>query len=119
MATSFFRRRRSNRHAAVAASVVPPAPSRPAPPVVAIATAEPLRAEDLPPQTAVPARPVPHVETRPFQYTCHACRMPISRAEGHVHTRRPLSGERRYHRQVGVDPWRGGRSHPKEDTEYQ
>lgn len=99
MATSFFRRRRSNRHAAVAASVVPPAPSRPAPPVVAIATAEPLRAEDLPPQTAVPARPVPHVETRPFQYTCHACRMPISRAEGHVHTRRPLSGERRYHRQ--------------------
>ena len=102
MASSFFRRRRSNRQAAAAAAVVPSARSRPAPPgAVAIATAEPLRAVELPPQAAVPARP---------QYTCHACRMPISRAEGHVHTRRPLSGERRYHRQVGdVDPW-GGRS---------
>ena len=124
MTSSFFRRRRNRdtRKAPAVPVAAPVAPtpavsSRPAPPgAVAVATAEPLRGPADPPpnQTpAVPARPVvPHAEARPVQHTCHACRLPIVRTEGHVHTRRPLSGERRYHRrcftcrhcELAIDP---------------
>lgn len=35
-------------------------------------------------------------------HTCNACRQPILSSETHIHTNRPLSGDRRYHKQCFV-----------------
>ncbi|KAL7466417.1 hypothetical protein ACHAXS_006708 [Conticribra weissflogii] len=47
---------------------------------------------------SVPAAAAPPSPT----YTCHACSSPISASEIHIHTNRPLTGERRYHKQCFV-----------------
>mmetsp|Transcript_21554 Transcript_21554/g.43189 ORF Transcript_21554/g.43189 Transcript_21554/m.43189 type:complete len:516 (-) Transcript_21554:186-1733(-) len=49
--------------------------------------------------TAAAAAPTPAPAPA---YTCHTCSSPISTSEIHIHTNRPLTGIRRYHKQCFV-----------------